>query len=61
MLFIYFKGNMYTEIQKTHEAAGRGGLICGGFVLQGFFESHIGLFSFVPDVKKGCRPFTIAW
>lgn len=51
---------MYTEIQKTHEAAGRGGLVCGGFVPQGFFESHIGLFSFVPDVRRDCRPLIIA-
>lgn len=26
-----------------------------------FFESHIGLFSFVQDVKRDCSPFTIAW
>lgn len=51
---------MYTEIQ-THEAAGRGGLVCGGFVLWGFFEPPTGLFGFVPDVKRDCSPFTIAW
>lgn len=52
---------VYTEIQKTHEAAGKGGLVCGSFVPRGFFfESHIGLFSFVPDVRRDCRPLIIA-
>lgn len=63
MLYIWFKVAVYTvtEIQKTSEAAGRGGLVVWFGFCGGFFESHVGLFSFDPDVKRNCSPFTIAW